>query len=202
MTRPRKPLGERIEPYLFTENSPDADALTLFWGRYMPLALLGVVVVLVFIAFFVGGLDALITALPLLGGVTAIVAARVAYVLLVRRSDRRRDQRLAVELFRTSGGDSAASVPSLLRVMPDCGSSGIWEETPGESQVMITYDVLKLPAELADRFQLWQQAFDSGEYNDSEFEEEGLALAAELKHVVGSSVVVEYGPPGEAEQIQ
>jgi hypothetical protein len=100
MTDRGKRLGERIEPDLLSENSPDTFPLALLWGRYIPLAVLGTVVGLGFVAFFVGGLAALVTALPLLGGTAALVAVRVAYVLLRRRSDRIKTQRLARELFQ------------------------------------------------------------------------------------------------------
>lgn len=100
----------------------------------------------------------------------------------------------------TANRASGTLLPSKLRVMADYESSGIWviEAIGPFRHGMISHESLKLPVDIANRFDEWitlywkrlrDPDFDSDEFNDF-----GRAIAKELKQFVGDDVYVEFVP--------
>ena len=96
-----------------------------------------------------------------------------------------------------------AEYRALLRVDVDFSSTGIWEikepkqRTAGVNQ---SYEMLKLPTWLVERFDYWTSWFDTHEpWNktpglDAElWRAYGFSLAIDLKRVLGDDYYVEYG---------
>ena len=92
-----------------------------------------------------------------------------------------------------------SSLPKL-RVMADYGSSGIWSD--GEigpfRHGMVEHTELLLPPALAAAFDAWiDRYWDQKEWPQSTketFNQEGRALAAQLKLFVGKETVVVFQP--------
>jgi hypothetical protein len=94
-----------------------------------------------------------------------------------------------------------------LRVMADVHSSGIWEIAPASSRerhIMLDYEELGLPQELADNFSDWIESYWNWKYFDDKknfdldtFNQTGKQLAKELKRFLGNDYYVEF--EGEAE---
>jgi hypothetical protein len=89
-----------------------------------------------------------------------------------------------------------------VRVASEFGSYGLWElEVPCQKTYgkAIGYDHLKLPPELAARFQAWCDKFErSNPWKKDDFDyaghgQEGLQLAKKLKAFLGPTWYVECG---------
>jgi hypothetical protein len=78
-----------------------------------------------------------------------------------------------------------------LRVLADVHSSGIWEIAPASSRerhIVIDYEELGLPQELADKFNDWIESYwkyvdDRKNFNFDTFNQTGKQLAKELKNI-------------------
>jgi hypothetical protein len=105
--------------------------------------------------------------------------------------------------------------PEKLRVMAEYASSGIWvvKSVGPFRHVMVEYDSLKLPKDLAQRFERWIRKYEfpkgaQAEAGIQEFNKEGRVLAVELKKHVGEGTRVFYVPEkgdgsiGEEEEIE
>ena len=83
-----------------------------------------------------------------------------------------------------------------LRVMAEYSSSGIWVIGGGPGPFrhrMIEHAELRLPADLAQRFDAWVEAYETlDDASAQAFNRAGLQLATELKQVLGSGVSVEF----------
>jgi hypothetical protein len=104
--------------------------------------------------------------------------------------------------------------PKRLRVMADYASSGIWVVKPVGPfrHAMIEYHALRLPEELARRFTNWINEYWKvldlpEEFDLTAFNQQGRALARELKKHVGLETTVLFVPetkeggPGPEEEI-
>src|SRR5437588_9079162 len=87
-----------------------------------------------------------------------------------------------------------------LRVMADVHSSGIWEIAPASSRerhIMLDYEELGLPQELADKFSEWIESYwkyfdDRKNFNFDTFNQTGKQVAKELKTFLGNDYYVEF----------
>lgn len=83
-----------------------------------------------------------------------------------------------------------------VRVMGEWESTGIWlvESVSGFRHVMLQYDTLGMPRQLAQEFEEWSRGF--GMYTDwielVKFEAKGFDLAVKLKCFLGDAVTVLY----------
>lgn len=97
---------------------------------------------------------------------------------------------------RDVGEGAATSGGPRLRVMAEYSSSGIWVIGGGPKPFrhgMIEHRDLRLPPDLAQRFDAWIEAYESlDEAETTAFNLLGLQLATELKQVVGGGVYVEF----------
>jgi len=87
-----------------------------------------------------------------------------------------------------------------LRVMADFNNSGIWEIAAAPSQerhIMLDYEELGLPQELADKFRAWIESYwkyldDPKHFDFAAFNRTGKQLARELKTFLGKEYYVEF----------
>ena len=87
-----------------------------------------------------------------------------------------------------------------LRVMADYGTSGIWAdgETPPFRHGMVQHADLSLPTSLAAAFDAWIERYwdrkQWSQLDNESFNQEGRALAAQLKIFAGGSTIVSFQP--------